>query len=139
MRNTAMSLMVFAMLVPGTAMACHHGQASSINVSCEQGVRVYRAAPMPAPVAPVVIVKKSNTDLAQQRAALQSERLAAQADRLDALESRLEQSQRPKRRRNVYSAPVGAFGAAPFINRRRGFKSRRNSGIKVRYNRRIRS
>jgi len=138
MRKFALSFAALIMTVPSTAMAaCHHGQASSINVSCEQGVRVYRAAPLAAPAAPVVIYKQRNNDLTQQRAAIQSERLSAQSERLDALESRLENSQRPQRRRQGFSAPVGAFGAAPFV-RRRGFKNRRNAGIKVRFNRRIR-
>lgn len=137
MRKLTLSLTALAMMVPGTAMACHHGQPSSVNVSCEQGVRVYRATPMAAPAAPVVVYKRANNGFAKQHAALQSERLAAQADRIDALESRLENSQRQPRRRG-YSAPVGAFGSAPFV-RRRGFKNRRRSGIKVRYNRGIRS
>lgn len=139
MRKFALSFAALIMMLPSAAIAaCYHGPASSVNVSCEQGVRVYRASPMAAPAAPVIIYNQRNDDLSQQRAALQSERLAAQADRLAALESRLEQTERPRRRRNVYSAPVGAFGAAPFVNRRRGFKNRRSSGIKVRYNRRIR-
>lgn len=135
MRKLAFSLTAAAMMLPSTAFACGYGQASSVDVSCEQGVKVYRAAPLAAPAAPIVVYKRSNK-AAKQRAALQSERLSLQAERLDALESRLENSQRQPRRR-IYSAPVGAFGNAPFV-RRRGFKNRRNSGIKVRYNRRIR-
>lgn len=136
MRKFALSLAGLAMMLPGTAMACHHAKASSVNVNCEQGVRVYRGTPLAAPVAPRVIVKQTNNNnLAAERAALQSERLAAQAERIDALENRLEESNRPRRR--IYSAPVGAFGAAPFV-RRRGFKNRRRAGIRVSYNRRIR-
>ena len=138
MRKLALSFAAIAMMVPGTAMACHNGQASSINVNCEQGVRVYRATPLAAPAAPIVVYKRGNNDVAKQRAALQSERLASQADRLDALESRLEDAERPQRRRRGYSAPIDAFGSAPFVNRRIGFKNRRQSGIKVRYDRRIR-
>lgn len=137
MRKLTLSLTALAMMVPGTAMACHHGQSSSVTVSCEQGVRVFRAAPMAAPAAPVVVYKRSHNNLGAQRAALQSERLAAQADRIDALENQLDRAERQPRRR-IYSAPVGAFGGAPFVHRRRGFKNRRNSGIKIRYNRRIR-
>jgi len=138
MRKLALSLAALAMMAPGTAMAaCHNGQTSSVNVSCEQGVRVYRAAPMAAPATPVVIYKKSHNSFAQERAAIQTERLAAQAERINALENRLDEVNRPQRRR-IYSAPVGAFGAAPFV-RRRGFKKRRRSGIRVRYNRGIRS
>lgn len=137
MRKLTLSLAALAMLVPGTAMACHHGHASSVSVSCEQGVRVYRAAPLAAPAIPRVIVRQADNRLAQQRAALQSERLSAQSDRIDALESRLQNNQRQTRRRG-FSAPVGAFGSAPFV-RRRGFKNRRNPGIRVRFDRRIRS
>jgi len=137
MRKLSISLAAFAMMFPGTAMACHNGQASSINMSCESGVKVYRATPMAAPAAPIIIRERSDSHYAKQLQAIQNERLAAQADRIDALESRLEDTQSSQRRRG-YSAPVGAFGAAPFVNRRRGFKNRR-SGIKVRYNRRIRS
>ena len=137
MRKLTLSLTALAMMVPGTAMACHHGQSSSVNVSCEQGVRVYRASPMAAPAVPIVVYKPAHNTLATQRAALQSERLAAQADRIDALENQFVRAERPQRRR-IYSAPVGAFGGAPFVSRRRGFKNRRNTGIKVRYNRRIR-
>ena len=137
MRKLALSLTAAAMMVPGTALACHHGQASSVNVSCEQGVRVYRAAPMAAPAAPIIMRQRGHNGAAQQGAALQSERLALQAERIDALESTLDEANRPQRRRG-FSAPVGAFGAAPIV-RRRGFKNRRSSGIKVRYNRRIRS
>jgi len=53
----------------------------------------------------------------------------------NALESRLEEANRTRRR--IYSAPVGAFGNAPFV-RRRGFKNRRRGGIRVRFNRGIR-
>lgn len=137
MRKLALFFAAAAMMVPGTAMACNHGYASSINVSCESGVKVYRAAPMAAPAAPVVIFKEASNNIAKQRAALQSERLAAQAERIAALESKVEQANRPQRRR-TYSAPVGAFGAAPYVGRRRGFKNRRRAGIKVRYNRAIR-
>lgn len=137
MRKLTLSLSVIAMMVPSAAMAGHSGQNSSINVTQEQGVRVYRTTPMAAPAAPVVIYKRANNNAAKQRAALQAERLALQAERIDALENRLENAERPQRRR-IYSAPVGAFGSAPFV-RRRGFKNRRNSGIKVRYNRGIRS
>jgi len=75
MRKLALSLAGLAMMLPGTAMACHHAQASSVNVNCEQGVRVYRAAPLVAPTAPRIIVKRmnNNDNLAAQRAALQSE------------------------------------------------------------------
>ncbi|MEP3889946.1 MAG: hypothetical protein ABJN69_05730 [Hellea sp.] len=138
MRKLTLSLTALAMMLPSTAMACHHGQSSSVDVSCEKGVRVYRAAPMAAPIAPIVVYKRNNNGFAKQRAALQSERLAAQAERIDALESQLNSANRPQRRR-IYSAPVGAFGSGGFVNRRRGFKSRRNAGIKIRYNRRIRS
>lgn len=137
MRKFAFSMAVAAMMVSGAALACDHGPASSVTVTCEQGVRVYRAAPMAAPAAPVVVYKNRGNDIAKQRAALQSERLAAQAERIDALENRLDNDQRQPRRR-TYSAPVGAFGAAPFVGRR-GLKKRRRAGIKVRYNRRIRS
>lgn len=136
MRKLTLSLAAIAMMLPGTAMACHHAQASSVNVSCEQGVRVYRAMPLAAPAASIVIRKRANNNIAQQRAALQNERLAAQADRLNALESRLEAANRPQQGRRIFSAPVGAFGSAPFINRRRGFRNRRNAGIRVRLNRR---
>ena len=135
MRKLALSLTAAAMMVPSTALACHQGQASSVNVSCEQGVRVYRATPMARPAAPIVIRQKTHNGAIQQRAALQSERLALQAERIDALESRLEEANRPQRRR-VFSAPVGAFGSAPFVNRRRGFRNRRNAAIRVRFNRR---
>jgi len=137
MRKLALSVTVAAMMLPSTALACNHGQASSVNVSCEQGVRVYRAAPLAAPAAPIIIRQSVNNGAEQQRASLKSERLALQAERIDALESKLDDANRPQRRR-IYSAPVGAFGAAPFV-RRRGFKNRRNSGIRVRYNRGIRS
>lgn len=136
MRKLALSLSALAMLVPSTAMACHNGHASSVNVSCEQGVRVYRAAPMAAPAAPIVVYKHKANGVSKQRAALQSERLALQAERIDALESQLNRAERQPRRR-IYSAPVGAFGNAPFI-RRRGFKNRGRSGIRVRYNHGIR-
>lgn len=138
MRKLTLSLIAFAFMAPGTAMACHNGNASSVNVNCEQGVRVYRATPMAAPAASVIIHKRSNHKIAKQRLALQNERLAAQADRIDALENQVEEANRPSQRRRIYSAPVGAFGSAPFV-RRRGFKNRRNTGIKVRYNRGIRS
>ena len=135
MRKLALSLTAVAIMVPSAALACHQGQASSVSVSCEQGVRVYRAAPMAAPAAPIIIRQKIHNGVSQQRAALQSERLALQAERINALESKVEDDRRPRRR--IYSAPVGAFGAAPFV-RRRGFKNRRRSGIRVRYNRGIR-
>jgi len=137
MRKLALSFAALAMMLPGTALACHYGQASSVSVSCEQGVRVYRAAPLAAPVAPVVVRQRSGNKIANQRAALQNERLAAQAERIAALESQLNRREAKPPRRRIYSAPVGAFGAAPFV-RRRGFKNRRRSGIKVRYNRGIR-
>lgn len=137
MRKLALSVIAAALMFPSTALACHNGSTSSVNVSCEQGVRVYRAAPLAAPAAPIVIRQSVNNGANQQRAALQSERLALQAERIDTLESRLERVDRPQRRRRIYSAPVGAFGAAPFV-RRRGFKNRRNAGIRVRFNRRIR-
>lgn len=137
MRKLTLSLLALAFMAPGTAMACHNGNTSSVNVNCEQGVRVYRATPMAAPAAPAIIHKRSSHKVAKQRLALQSERLAAQADRIDALENKLDEANRPSQRRRIYSAPVGAFGAAPFV-RRRGFKNRRRSGIKVRYNRGIR-
>jgi len=129
MRKFALSLASLAMMLPSTAMACHHAQASSVNVSCEQGVRVYRATPLAAPAAPIVIVKRANNNnFSVQRAILQSERLAAQAERIDTLESRLEETNRPRRR--IYSAPVGAFGSGAFV-RRRGFKNRRRAGAPV--------
>lgn len=137
MRKLTLSLTALAMMIPSTAMACHHAQSSSVNVSCEQGVRVYRATPMAAPVAPAVIYKRTDNGFAAQRAALQNERIAAQSDRIDALENQLDRANRPQRRR-IYSAPVGAFGGAPFVGRRKGFKNRSRSGIKVRYDRRIR-
>ena len=137
MRKLVLSIAAIALMAPGTALACGHGQTSSVTVSCEQGVRVYRAAPMAAPAVPVVIVQRNN-GFAQERAALQSERLAAQADRIDALENQLERRNNPQRIRRGFSAPVGAFGAAPFVGRR-GFKNRRNPGIRVRFDRRIRS
>jgi len=136
MRKSALYLAAIVLMVPGAAMACHQGQASSIKVSCEQGVRVYRAAPLAAPAAPVILPKRVKSNIAQERAALQSERLAAQAERIDVLENRLDEANRPRRRRQIFSAPVGAFGAAPFVNRRRGFRNRRSSGIRVRFNRR---
>ena len=138
MRKLALSLLSVAMLLPSTAMACHHAKASSINVSCEQGVRVYRGTPLAAPVAPRVIVQpvQRNNNFSAQRAALQSERLAFQSDRIDALESRLDDRTR-RRGRRIFSAPVGAFGVAPFV-RRRGFNNRRRGGIRVRFDRRIR-
>ena len=138
MRKLTLSLVALAMMIPSTAMACHHGQSSSVAVSCEQGVRVYRATPMAAPAAPLAVYKQIDNGFATQRAALQNERLAAQSDRIAALENELDRVNRPQRRR-IYSAPVGAFGSGGFVNRRRGFKNRRNAGIKVRYNRRIRS
>jgi len=137
MRILTLSLLSLALMAPGTAMACHNGQASSVNVTCEQGVRVYRASPMAPPAAPIVVYKRGGNKIAKQRLALQSERLAAQAERIDALETQLDRANQPRPRRRIYSAPVGAFGAAPFV-RRRGFKNRRRSGIKVRYNRGIR-
>ena len=137
MRKLTLSLTALAMMVPSSAMACHYGQSSSINVSCEQGVRVYRASPMAAPAAPVIVYKRSHDGFASQRAALQNERLAVQSERIDALENQMERASQPQRRR-ISSAPVGAFGSGGFVNRRRGFKNRRNAGIKVRYNRGIR-
>jgi curli biogenesis system outer membrane secretion channel CsgG len=137
MRKLTLSLVALAMMIPSTAMACHHAQSSSVQVRCEQGVKVYRATPMAAPAAPIIVYKGTNNDFAAQRATLQSERLAVQSGRIDALENQLDEANRPQRRR-IYSAPVGAFGSGGFVNRHRGFKNRRNAGIKVRYNRRIR-
>jgi len=134
MRKLALSFAALAMMVPGTAMACHNGQASSVNVSCESGVKVYRGTPLAAPVAPIVIQQRAPRRASQQRAAIQSERLALQSERIDALEQRLEDRDTRSSRR-IFSAPVGAFGAAPFVNRRRGFRNR-NRGIRVRFNRR---
>ena len=137
MRKLALSLTAVVMLLPSTVMACNHGHASSITVSCEQGVRVYRAAPLAAPVAPIIINNSRSNNIADQRAALQSERLAIQSERIDALESQIEAANQPRRGRRIFSAPVGAFGNAPFV-RRRGFKNRRRGGIRVRFDRRIR-
>ena len=136
MRKLALSLTAAAMMLPSTALACHNGSTSSVNVSCEQGVRVYRATPIAAPAAPIIIRQKTRNSAAQQRAALQSERLALQSERINALESRLEEANRPQQGRRIFSAPVGAFGSAPFVNRRRGFRNRRNAAIRVRFNRR---
>jgi len=60
MRKLVLSIAAIALMAPGTALACGHGQTSSVTVSCEQGVRVYRAAPMAAPAVPVVIVQRNN-------------------------------------------------------------------------------
>jgi len=137
MRKLTLLLAALAMTVPGTALACGYGQTSSVSVTCEQGVRVYRAAPLASPAAPVVVHKDRGNKIAKQRLALKTERLAAQAERIDALEAQLDEANEPQPRRRVYSAPVGAFGEAPYV-RRRGFKKRRRSGIRVRYNRGIR-
>lgn len=138
MRKLTLSLAILAMMAPGTAMACGYGPASSVSVTCEQGVRVYRATPKAGPAAPPVVYGQRSNKVVKQRLLLQSERISAQADRIDALESQLDAANQSKSRRRIYSAPVGAFGAAPIVGRR-GTKTRRRSGIKIGYNRGIRT
>ena len=110
MRKYLIMLSLTAFLAPQAALACPSMSQSSISVSCQSGVKIYRGTPLSAPR--IVLAPVQSQSSAQALAAQQA-LIASQDRRINALEDDLEQADRPTRRgrynRN-FSVPIGAFG-----------------------------
>jgi len=140
MRKPIIIMAATLVMTPAVAFACPSASSSSVNVTCEQGVKVYRGTPLAHRSAPVIVQHQAKSSISAQRMALQNERLAAQSERIDNLETQLAEANKPKRRSRYgttyFDSPFlfgnnRSFGRRTVGSSRRGLRSRR--GIRTRH------
>ena len=128
MRKTGITLAAIILITPAAAMACPSASTSSISVTCEQGVKVYRPAPLAYRPAPIRVKTAPKADLSAQFFALQNTRLAAQSERIDSLQAQLDAANKRKRRARYGTTYYGSpflFGNNRSFGRRSNFGSAR--------------
>ena len=101
MRHILYSLAFAGFFVPAPAFAGGCGQAASFTISCEQGVKVYRAKPSEAAYAAHAGLQQNYRQAKQEAAAraemsLQALKLAAQDKKISDLDARLQQAEHAK-------------------------------------------
>ncbi len=135
MRKLTLVMAAIGLMVPAAAMACPSASTGSISVTCEQGVKVYRPAPLAYRPAPIRVQPAPKADISVQRFALQNERLAAQSERIDSLQAQLDAANKPKRRARYGTTYYGSpflFGNNRSFGRRTNFGSGRRGHARQR-------
>ena len=128
MRKLTFVMAAIGLMVPAAATACPSAATSSIKVTCEQGVKVYRPAPQAYRAARAVVERPPQIDISAQRLALQNDRLAAQSERIDSLQAQLDAANKPKNRARYGTTYYGSpflFGNNRSFGRRSNFGSGR--------------